>query len=329
MRERLLKIPDNLSDDGHREMAQQILDRDDINGLFISCSTGGVEGPTWDMHKEYDLSFLGHYKGIEALAVDLPKLQSIEPVANLKESLQIFSLSKIENSKVSMSPIGLCENLEQLSLGRNEKDFDQIANLGKLKELGLGGCQDSQLEVISAFEDLRRLYLGFGTCRSLRPLSTLKRLEELDILWVKRLDDISVIGEFTELKYIRLDSLKQVSSIPQLKEHKKLKTLICICLNGLESLEGLIGSHLEELAVTNSRIDARLFEPIAHRMPNLKRVVLDLRRKRETETAEACFDDRQLCETLVDFVRSKEFHRPPVEYYFKPSDSDSIRPAMR
>ena len=298
MRIKLKKIADNLSDEEHSSIADEIR-QGKIDGISLS-HLGGAFGPTWSADKDYSLDFLKHYSGIRALEVFLPALTSIDVIAEHVSEIEFLSLGELNKKTVSLKPLTDLNKLNDLSLVRNKKDFESIASISSLEALKLTGYQEKQIEHVASLSNLESLYLGFGTFEHLNAIKGLSKLTSLEILWVKKLHDLSSLEKLSSLECLNLSTLKQVTSMPNISNLSHLKSLVMDTMNGLSSLSGISGSSINELAVINSKIDPLLFSEINNSLPVLKRLVLGLGAKGKTNEASSFFDSSVMCDTLND-----------------------------
>lgn len=298
MRVKLKKIADNLSDEEHLSIADEIR-QGKIDGVSLSY-LGGAWGPTWDAGKDYSLDFLKHYSGIRALEVFLPALTSIDTIAEHVSEIEFLSLGEFNKKTVSLKPLTDVNKLNYLSLVKNKKDFESIASIPSLRALSLTGYQEKQIEHVASLSNLESLYLGFGTFEGLNAIKGLSKLTSLEILWVKKLHDLSALEKLSSLECLHLSTLKQVTSIPDISNLSLLKSLVMDTMNGLSSLSGISGSSIKELTVINSKIDPLLFSEVNNSLPGLKRLVLGLGAKGKTNEASSFFDSSVMCDTLND-----------------------------
>jgi hypothetical protein len=277
----LSKIPDNLTADEHIQIAKNLLARG-IDGIELS-NVGGRWGPTWNS-SNFDLDFLKYYEGIKALRLNLPTITDLKPLLHLKESLEKLQIGEFDNRKVSLKPIREFKRLMEFSTVRNNKDIEAIGSLHELKELSLTGYSIEKLPFLKQLSGLRRLYIGFGTSKSLENITSLQNLEELDILWVKQLANLDAISKLSNLRKLKIEDEKQIKALPTLTGLKNLKNIRLMNLGGLEDLSGLESSFAEEFILTGPNKDATILQPVIN-SPGIKRAYTYLYTKREQEKA--------------------------------------------
>lgn len=296
MRVKLKKIADNLSDEEHLSIADEIR-QGKIDGISLS-HLGGAFGPTWRVDKDDRLHFLKHYSGLKALEIFLPALTSIDAIAEYVSEIEFLSLGEFNKKTVSLKPLSSLNKLKHLSLVKNKKDIDSIASLSALKSLKLTGYQDEHIQCVTNLSGLDNLYLGFGAFENLNAIKGLSKLTSLEILWVKKLHDLSALNELVSLECLQLSHLKQVTSIPDISNLSNLKSLVMNTMNGLSSLSGVKNRSIKEFAVINSKIDPMLFSELNTGLPALQRLVLNLGTKEKTNKASNFFDGSVICDTL-------------------------------
>lgn len=298
MRVKLKKIADNLSDEEHSSIADEMR-QGKIDGVSLS-HLGGAFGPTWSAGKDYSLDFLKHYSGIRALELFLPALTSIDAIAEYVSEIEFLNLGEFNNKTVSLKPLTDLNSLNCLSLVKNKKDFESVASISSLRSLRLTGYQEKQIDHLASLSNLESLYLGFGTLEDLNTIKEFSKLKSLEILWVKKLRDLSALEKLSSLEHLHLSTLKQVTTIPDISNLSHLKSMVMDTMNGLSSLSGISGSSIIEFAVINSKIDPLLFSEINNGLPALKRLVLNLGAKGKTGNATNLFDSSVICDTLND-----------------------------
>jgi hypothetical protein len=251
----LIKIADNLSENQHREIAEKLA-INKIDGIELS-NAGGRWGATWDTNKDYDLTFLKYYKGIKSIRIFLPSVKDLRPILHLANSLENLQLGEFNDKKISLDLLADLPNLTDLSVVRQPKGLESIVQLPNLAELALTGYSIEKLPFLNDLKSLKRLYIGFGTSKNIHTISQLDQLEELDILWVKKLSDITAISKLTNLIKLKVENEKQIVSLPDLSKNRKLKNIRLMNLSSIEDISSLRDSNVEEFIITgpNKNVD--------------------------------------------------------------------------
>jgi hypothetical protein len=256
----ITKISDSLSEKEHRAIAERLSSLK-IDGIELS-NMGGRWGATWETQNNYSLDFLKFYKGIKTLRLYLPGVTDITPILHLADSLENLQLGEFSQKKISLSFLNKLSKLNYLSVVRNANGLESITGLSELTELALTGYSIDKLAYINKLEKLKRLYIGFGTSKSLNNIDNLKNIEELDILWVKQLSDINAISKLTGLIKLKIEDEKQIASLPDLSQLKRLKNIRLMNLGTLTDISSLTNSHVEEFILTGPTKDADILKPI-------------------------------------------------------------------
>ncbi|MEN9442190.1 MAG: hypothetical protein RLZ33_2267 [Bacteroidota bacterium] len=279
----LAKIADNLSDNQHREIAEKLAFYK-IDGIELS-DAGDRWGATWQTNIDYDLNFLKFYKGIKAIRIYLPGVTDLKPILHLANSLENLQLGEFNDKKISLDFLGELSNLNYLSVIRQPKGLDSIVKLSKLNELELTGYPVDKLPFLNDLQNLKRLCIGFGTSKNLDSINKLQQLEELDILWVKQLVDISAVSKLTSLIKLKIEDEKHIKSLPDLSALKFLKNIRLMNISSLEDLSSLSNSFVEELIITGPNKNADFLTPIS-KAKNVKKVYTYFYLKKEQTKAE-------------------------------------------
>lgn len=282
----LTKIADNLTDNQHREIAEKLAIYK-IDGIELS-DAGGRWGATWETNKDYDLTFLKFYKGIKALRIYLPGVTDIKPILHLADELENLQLGELKDKKISLDLLGELHNLNYLSVVRQPKGLESITRLPKLIELALTGYSVDKLSFLNDLQNLKRLYIGFGTSKNIDTINQLKNLEELDILWVKQLSDINALSKLTGLIKLKIEDEKQIKSLPDLSQLKQLKNIRLMNISSLEDISSLTNSFVNEFIITGPNKNVDFLIPIA-KSNCVKKVYTYFYLKKEQSKAEQFF----------------------------------------
>lgn len=285
----ITKIPDNLTESEHHDLSQKLTALK-IDGIELS-NFGGHWGPTWETDTNYNLDFLKFYKGVKTLRLYLPGVKDINPILHLADSLENLQLGKFREKNISLTLLGKLVNLSYLSVVRNSNGLETIIDLPQLNELGLTGCSIDKLSFLNKLENLKRLYIGFGTTKSLDNICNLKNIEELNILWVKQLSDIKAISQLTGLIKLKIEDEKQITSLPDLSKLKQLKNIRLMNLGTLTDISSLTNSYVEEFILTGPVKNTDVLKPI-HISKTVKKTFTYFYLKKEQVKAEQLLGDK-------------------------------------
>lgn len=305
----IVKISDNLSDSQHKEIAEKIFTHK-LDGIEVS-HFGGRWGDTWDTGKNYNLDFLRFYKGIKVLRFFLTGVTDLNPILVLSETLENLQLGEFDLKKISLKPLGQLKNVTYLSVVRNQNGLESITQLTKLSELALTGYSVEKLPFLNELTQLKRLYIGFGSSKNFDNLQSLTKLEELDVLWVKKLSDIQAVSKLTNLVKLRMEDEKQIKALPDLSKLKNLKNIRLMNLGSLEDISSLVNSTVEEFILTGPNKNVDFLKTLTNSV-KLKKVYTSFYTKREQDKAEKIFSDKFCDNDKMDFDMSD---RTPIFYH--------------
>jgi hypothetical protein len=302
----LLKIPANLSAAEH-ERASRMLEDEKLDGLELS-SYGSAYGPVWDPQGSYELDFLRHYRGLRSLHVGV-RLVSLASLESVAETLEMLSLSNPPGREYSidLGPVLSCRKLCAFGSAWRGLDYRLLTEIAGMREFGVTGGGQDRIALAASFSELRKFNLSFGSAKTLRGAEALEKLAHFSSLRVQGLSDLSALTSARQLRFVELESLKQVRALPDLSGQQELTTVLCSTMNGLESLEGLAGSGVRELAFIGCpKLDESSFRKLSQTLPQLERLVVWLGNERQSTAAKRHFDPKVLVGSTNEFERYYE-----------------------
>jgi hypothetical protein len=196
-----------------------------------------------------NLSFLRYFGTIRRLHIALNDLDDLTGFSHLGgldeltfgETKKTFSLRFVET----------LPRLSSLFLVGHRKDLSCIRVLSELKSLGLSGITLPDLSVLSAVQDLRKLSILLGGTRNLAVLPRLPRLQDLFLMRISKLSDLGVLEGLESLKTLRLDWMRNVTSLPNLARLVQLENVELDTMKGLTDLSPIAAAPaLRRLSIT-------------------------------------------------------------------------------
>jgi hypothetical protein len=295
-----LRIPSGLMPSEHRQAAAMLQERG-IDTLVAAVS-GGAFGPVWDAGSDYDLDFLRYYPALRSVRLDL-RLTSLSGIEVLADTLEELSLTQPPGRpyRIKIDPVLALGNLKVFRSAWRGLNYEPLAELTGLEGISLPGGQE-RVDLAAALPNLRHFDLSFGSATSLRGIEHLEHLETFSGLRVTRLADISQLARNLRLRDIKLDSLRQVTGLPDLSGHPNLSILRCLTMNGLIDLQGLRGSQVQELAFIGGRIPPEQFAGLTDVLPRLERIMISLDRAHDTAAARRHVPPQFLVEEVSDLT---------------------------
>lgn len=177
-----------------------------------------------------NLSVLAALK-LKSLCIECFDLKDYEFIQNLSDELEELSImADTMGTGIRFDCIWLLKykNLQTLWLGKKaKKNLEEINQLSKLKSLSLRGIKLTDFSFLRKM-NLEKLALLWNSNSNLHELAELKSLREIELWRINKLNDISFIGELTNLEIIKLQDLKHVTCFPDLSRHANLQRVFLI-----------------------------------------------------------------------------------------------------
>ncbi|MDD7388556.1 MAG: hypothetical protein PUG60_02645 [Lachnospiraceae bacterium] len=168
---------------------------------------------------------------LKSLCMECFDLRDYEFVQNLSDELEELSImadTMGPGIRFDCTWLLKYKNLQTLWLGKKaRKNLEEIKQLSKLKSLSLRGIKLTDFSFLRKM-NLEKLALLWNSSSNLHELAELKSLREIELWRINKLNDISFIGELTNLEIIRLQDLKHVTCLPDLSKHSNLQRVFLI-----------------------------------------------------------------------------------------------------
>lgn len=207
-----------------------------------------------------------------------------------------------------MEPISGLNKLTSISIVRNTKDIATLSKLKQLEHVSLTGYNLKQVEFLCKTNELKSLYLGFGSGEDINFLKNLKKLRRLELLRVKKLWDISSISKLSELEWFKIEDQAQLKELPDFSNLKKLTHLSLINLSNLNNIDSLENSHIKELVILNSNLTIEQLEPLVK--SKIERICVNLKKNTETKQIKQILGNR-----IVEYIATESEKQKEFKYY--------------
>src|SRR5258708_15579092 len=158
-----------------------------------------------------DLDFLKYFEGVRRLHLALYELEEIGGLSHLRNRLESLTFSDTKR-KFSLRFLETMPQLKKLFLVGHKADLPSVQSLAELEDLGLSGITLPDLSLLSPLVTLRKLALLLGGTTNLAELARLSELEDLFLMRITKLSDLRVLGDVVNLKTLRLDCIRNVTS---------------------------------------------------------------------------------------------------------------------
>ena len=198
-----------------------------------------------------DLGFLRHFERARRLHLALYDLDDIGGFSFLQGGLEELTFGQTKK-EFSLGFVESFPRLKKLFLVGHRKDLQAIRALGDLASLGLSGITLPDLSLLLPLAGLRKLAILLGGTTNLSLLPRLSRLEDLFLMRITKLSDLSVLGDLPCLKTLRLDWMRNVTSLPNLAGLARLDYVTLDTMKGLADLSPLAAAPaLRRLAIAS------------------------------------------------------------------------------
>ena len=181
-----------------------------------------------------DLDFLRHFTHLKRFHLALYDLDDISGFA------QVPALSELTfgetRKRLSLRFLESWPQLKKLFLVKSKTDLHCIRHLVELEDLGLSGFTLPDLSSLVPLAKLRKFQLFLGGTTTLAALTQLPALEELWLMRIAKLADLGVLSKLAGLKTLRLDWMRNVTSLPSLHRSERLEEVTLDTMKGLVDL---------------------------------------------------------------------------------------------
>lgn len=179
-----------------------------------------------------DLSFLRYFNGLKRFHLALYEVDDISGFAHVPGLAELtFGETR---KKFSLRFVEAWPHLKRLFLVKSKTDLHCIHCLVELESLGLSGFTLPDLSLLLPLTRLRKLQLFLGGTRDLKALAQLPALEDLWLMRIAKLADLGILADLAGLKTLRLDWMRNVTSLPSLHRNARLEDVT------LETMKGLV-----------------------------------------------------------------------------------------
>jgi hypothetical protein len=183
-----------------------------------------------------NLAFLRHFPDLRWLNLQLYELEDIGGFTHVADGLTKLNFGRTKKV-FPLGFLGSMPRLAELFLVGHKKDIGVIGRLAGLASLGLSGITLPDLSLLLPLARLRKLSILLGGTRDLRLLPRLPALDELFLMRVTKLADLGMLADLAGLTKLRLDWLRNVTSLPSLHRLQRLEDVTLDTMKGLATLD--------------------------------------------------------------------------------------------
>jgi len=236
-----------------------------------------------------DLEFLRFFPTLRRFDVDSvwSHLRSLDGLRHLPDDVEQLALGATKRG-LDLRILDRFGGLRTLFLEGHTNGIDVVSRLTRLEALSLRSITLPDLSVLLPLQLLRSFELKLGGTKNLALLPRIGQLRYLEIWLVRGLSDLSAIGDLPELRYLFLQALKQVRSLPSLERSRMLRRVHLETMQGLTDLAGVARAPaLEELVLVDmAQLEPESLAPFRGH-PALRKVAYGFGSVRKSKAAEA------------------------------------------
>jgi len=231
-----------------------ILNQNNLENCFKLINDNEIKevkiNGNFDKYK--DLSVLSECPGIEALYIDNQFIEDLSTLYSLKY------LKKLGTGETKAElELGNLSTLEQLYITWHKK-ISGLSKLLNLKELSIWDYapKTGDLEEISNLFGLETLIITQSRIRTLKGISNLNQLKNLQLNYLRTLSDISDIDKINNLEKLELESCKNIEDFSVIKNLKNLYELDLFKCKEMENINFIKDlSNLRNFAFYGTKVN--------------------------------------------------------------------------
>lgn len=238
-----------------------------------------------------------HFDAIAALpalvelALDVHEAEDLAILQQVPATLQSLRIGKTKTRKLSLDILTRFDKLETLSINGQSRQLAAIAELDSLRSLAISGIPLQALDWIPRLPALQSLSLGFGGAEQLDCLAGMASLQQLDLLRVKGLADLSVLVNLPALQMLKVSDQPHLSTLPDLGAATALQRIVMENV-GLHSIHSLYQAPaLQELALFQMKhLTADDIMVLIQQARQLQKVCIGLQSKAQQKQLQPCLE---------------------------------------
>ncbi len=199
------------------------------------------------------LGELRHLKRLDLGVYELAQTDILQ-LENL-HGLEHLSLGESAKNNIDLAPLRHYTRLSTLAIEGHAGHIDTLAGLPALTRLSLYRIKNKvALDFMSGIAQLDRLLLQLGGRESIQEIDA-PRLNKLEIIRVRGLEDLGDLGRFPLLRQLWLEDQIKLTQL-DVSGNRLLERLHLLTCKGLERLDGLaLLTALHTLSVSETRLD--------------------------------------------------------------------------
>src|SRR5207302_5926165 len=158
---------------------------------------------------------ISQLEDLESLSIGIYDLEGFDFLSDLRANkLKALSLGATFSKKPSLRVIERFRSIETLHVEGQDKDIEVIGGLPHLQDLTLRSVTVASLGFLRGLSSLWSIDIKLGGTRNLAALANLVNVKYLELWQIRGLNDLSPISEMTGLQFLFLQSLRNVTRLP-------------------------------------------------------------------------------------------------------------------
>jgi len=185
------------------------------------------------------VEFVSKLERLEELSIGVYELESFEFLRDISPAITKLGLYLTASQKPSIAMIGRFQRLKRLYLEGQQKGIEAVDELSSLESIVLRSISTADIGYLKNHEKLWSVDVKLGGIKNFDALATLQNLKYLELWQIRGLHDLSFISKIPSLQNLFIQSLKQVTSLPDLRDSRNLRRIYLENLKGLTDLSSL------------------------------------------------------------------------------------------
>lgn len=194
-----------------------------------------------------NIEVLTKFITLDKLAIGIYNLDNFDFLNDISPDITELSISQTSSKKPSIEVIKRFKNLRHLYLESQQKGIDVIKDLRNLEKIVLRSVATKDISYLEGLDKLWSVDIKLGGIKQFEALTKIQNLKYLELWQVRGLSDLCFISDILSLQHLFIQSLKQVTRIPQLDKLQNLKRISLENLKSLTDLKSLeFVPHLQD-----------------------------------------------------------------------------------
>jgi len=238
-----------------------------------------------------DLEFLRFFPFVRHFHADVlyHSLVTLDGLRHLPEDLEGLTIGWTKR-KLDLAILERFTQLKTLYLEGQTKGISVLSKLVSLEDLTLRSITLPDLSSLVGLVNLLALDIKLGGTKELGLLPRIGKLRYLELWMIKGFSDLSPVGRLPHLRYLFLQSLRRVETLPDLRADVELRRAHLEAMRGLTDLRPLKSApRLEQLVLSDmGHLRLEDLQPLVG-LSQLKAATFGLGSLRKSDAAEALF----------------------------------------